>query len=455
MEFHHLEYTVAPEDMFRRIKSLQHPVWLDSGYPANSRGRYDILSALPHQVLSADAGDSPESVERFCLEAQGLLDQHRVGAQAATCPFQGGLIGFWGYDLFLADNHLANKPQINFPCAFLGLYLWALIYDHQRRSASLVFHPACRPETRSTVLDLINVEEPRPDHEFELTSHFRASENRERYLQSLEQIKTYIRDGDVYQVNYAQHFQASYQGDTLSAYLNQRRRHPAPFSAYIGLDRQAVISHSPEEFLRVQGREVQTQPIKGTAPRATDPKIDQRNADVLQASAKDRAENLMIVDLLRNDLGKACEPGSISVPSLFELQSFSNVHHLVSKVRGSLRPEVSVLELLRHCHPGGSITGAPKKRAMEIIAELEVMPRSLYCGSIGYISLCGHSHTSIAIRTMIADGAHIHCWGGGGIVHDSNIEKEFQETLYKVAPMMESLEQDFLSELAQPATPKP
>ncbi|MFX4228793.1 MAG: aminodeoxychorismate synthase component I [Porticoccaceae bacterium] len=297
-------------------------------------------------------------------------------------------------------------------------------------------------ETRETVINLLrSPDKPAPVSHFQLTGRFEASETREKYLYSIEQIKDYICAGDVYQVNYAQHFWASYRGDTVSAYLNQRAQHPAPFSAYIGLgDGKAVISHSPEEFLNVLGREVQTQPIKGTAPRSSDAETDQQNAENLQSSAKDRAENLMIVDLLRNDLGKACKPGSISVPRLFELQSFSNVHHLVSKVQGLLREDVSILELLRLCHPGGSITGAPKQRAMEIIAQLETVTRSLYCGSIGYISLCGRSHTNIAIRTMIADGTHIHCWGGGGIVADSDAHKEYQETLFKIGPMMESLE---------------
>jgi len=447
--------------MFGKISSLKHPVWLDSGKPASSQGRYDILTALPDQLLTVKSPNSDEEnppsgdeVNRFVHKAQKLLDRHRVSTQAESCPFQGGLIGFWSYDLFAHDFGITSrkliKQPIDFPRAFLGLYLWALVYDHHRQSAFLVIHPECSSGTRETILDLfINPDKSRSAIYFQLTGRFEASETKEKYFSSIEQIKDYIRAGDVYQVNYAQHFRASYQGDTARAYLNQRKLHPAPFSAYIGLDKKAVISHSPEEFLHILGREVQTQPIKGTAPRSDDPQIDQRNAENLKSSAKDRAENLMIVDLLRNDLGKACSPGSISVPRLFELQSFSNVHHLVSKVQGLLRENVSALELLRLCHPGGSITGAPKRRAMEIITQLESMPRSLYCGSIGYISLCGHSHTNIAIRTMVADGSHIHCWGGGGIVADSDAQKEYQETLFKVGPMMESLEKPGIQALSK------
>ena len=449
MEFHHIDYSIAPKQMFRKICALENPVWLDSGKPASPQSRYDILTALPQQILAAE-NTNADDVERFISAAQSLLDSFKTSAQSTTCPFQGGLIGFWGYDLFTGNTSLEKPGDIDFPKACLGLYLWAIIYDHHRQSASMVIHPECDTNTRKTIRDLLaGTTLSGADNEFRLTSAFEASENKEKYFRAIGKIKDYIRAGDVYQVNYAQHFQATYLGDTSAAYLSQRNLHPAPFSAYIGFNGKAVLSHSPEEFLSVLGREVQTQPIKGTAPRAKDPKIDQRNADVLQASDKDRAENLMIVDLLRNDLGKACVPGSISVPKLFELQSFSNVHHLVSKVRGSLADNVSILQLMRHCHPGGSITGAPKKRAMEIIDELETRSRSLYCGSIGYISLCGHSHTSIAIRTMIADGAHIHCWGGGGIVADSDTEKEYQETLFKVGPMMHSLEKSYLDKTRQ------
>jgi len=431
--------------MFKAISALANPVWLDSGKPASTQSRYDILTALPHQILDVE-GINSKDANSFIFEAQSLLDRFRTSTQSTTYPFQGGLIGFLGYDLFAKDFSLEKPNEIDFPKAYLGLYLWAIIYDHHRQSASMVIHPECDAITREVILGLPGkAAKSLAENNFRLTSTFAASENKETYFKAIGKIKDYIHAGDVYQVNYAQHFQATYLGDTSGAYLSQRGLHPAPFSAYIGIGDKAVLSHSPEEFLSVLGREVQTQPIKGTAPRARDPKVDQRNADVLQASDKDKAENLMIVDLLRNDLGKACKPGSISVPKLFELQSFSNVHHLVSKIRGSVADNVSILQLIRHCHPGGSITGAPKKRSMEIIDELETRSRSLYCGSIGYISLCGHSHTSIAIRTMVADGKHIHCWGGGGIVADSNAEKEYQETFFKVGPIMKSLEDTYLN----------
>ena len=427
------------------------PVWLDSGYPAKNHSRFDILSAHPSRMIKAK-GNSAEDVERFFTEAQQALAEAGKLAPSQAIPFQGGLIGYLGYDL---GRELAGlKPtsdSSNIPQGYFGLYLWAFIYDHHSQSAQLVFHPKCSAGLKAKILDLLkSIHDGGPAtiavQPFQLKSRFKPSEAKDVYFQHIHRIKDYIVAGDVYQVNYAQHFSANYQGSPASAYLSQRQKHPAPYSAYIGLNGQAVLSHSPEEFIQIQGRDVQTQPIKGTAPRAENPQIDERNAEVLQASSKDRAENLMIVDLLRNDLGKSCEPGSISVPRLFELQSFSNVHHLVSQIRGRLAEGIEPLEVIRQCHPGGSITGAPKRRSMQIIDELERTPRSIYCGSIGFLSCCGQVNTNIAIRTMLADGEKMHCWGGGGIVADSNAEKEYQETLFKVAAKMQSLEDDFLYE---------
>lgn len=263
--------------------------------------------------------------------------------------------------------------------------------------------------------------------------------SREAYLDAVSHIKAYIGQGDCYQVNLARHFSAKYQGDSWHLYRILRRILPSPHSCYyqFGERNQAVLSFSPERFLKLSAGQVETKPIKGTARRGRTVEEDQQNAIELMNSTKNRAENLMIVDLLRNDLGKTCQPGSIRVPKLFALESFPNVHHLVSTVTGKLRDGESPLSLLRGCFPGGSITGAPKKRAMEIIETLETCRRSVYCGSIGYISSTGRMDTNIAIRTILADGDRLHCWGGGGIVADSNAESEFQEILDKIRVLIE------------------
>jgi para-aminobenzoate synthetase component 1 len=260
------------------------------------------------------------------------------------------------------------------------------------------------------------------------------------YLAAIARIKRYILDGDCYQVNFAQRFSVPAEGDPWEAYQGLRRINAAPFGAYLNTPDCQVLCSSPERFLRVRGGDVETRPIKGTRPRGQDPIEDLMLADALLGSAKDRAENLMIVDLLRNDLGKVCAVGSVRVPRLFEVQSFARVHHLVSTVRGRLATGRTAADLLRACFPGGSITGAPKLRAMEIIEELEPHRRGIYCGSIGYLGWDGAMDTNIAIRTMVQSEGVTRLWAGGGIVADSKPEAEYRETYYKAAALLDLLE---------------
>ena len=256
------------------------------------------------------------------------------------------------------------------------------------------------------------------------------------YLQKFEQIQQYLQSGDCYQINLAQRFSANYQGDEWQAYLRLRVRNAAPFSAFIRLTDCAILSISPERFIEVNQRRVETKPIKGTKPRFANPQDDKQSAEALQNSPKDRAENVMIVDLLRNDLGKVCSPGTVKVPSLFAIESFPAVHHLVSTITGELAPQHQAIDALAAAFPGGSITGAPKVRAMQIIEELEPHRRNIYCGSIGYLSVHGHMDTNIAIRTLVCANNTIYAWAGGGIVADSNGESEYQETFDKVGKIL-------------------
>jgi para-aminobenzoate synthetase component 1 len=221
--------------------------------------------------------------------------------------------------------------------------------------------------------------------------------------------------------------------------LQLRKINPAPFSAFLDLPYGKLLSSSPERFLKVSGGHVQTKPIKGTRPRAADPIADRANADALRASAKDRAENVMIVDLLRNDLGRSCLPGSIAATRLFEVESFASVHHLVSTVEGTLAPGKDALDVLAGAFPGGSITGAPKVRAMQIIEEVEPYRRGVYCGCIGYVGFDGDMDMNIAIRTLVQHGDYVYAWAGGGVVADSKVDSEFQESLDKAAALLEVL----------------
>jgi para-aminobenzoate synthetase component I len=249
-----------------------------------------------------------------------------------------------------------------------------------------------------------------------------------------------LRAGDCYQINLAQRFSAAAAGDSLSAYLMLRSLSPAPYSAFLNLPQGQILCASPERFLRVQNGHVETRPIKGTRPRSSDILQDCKLIEELRSHPKDRAENLMIVDLLRNDLGKSCEPGSVRVPKLFEVESFANVHHLVSTVEGKLAKGRDALHVLRDCFPGGSVTGAPKLRAMQIIGQLEPSRRGIYCGAIGYAGFDGNMDSNIVIRTLVYADNEICCWAGGGIVADSEVAAEYQETLDKASAMLQLLQ---------------
>ncbi|MGA0807375.1 MAG: aminodeoxychorismate synthase component I, partial [Pseudohongiellaceae bacterium] len=274
---------------------------------------------------------------------------------------------------------------------------------------------------------------------FKLLGRFSKDISKHGYGMAFDKIASYINAGDCYQVNLAQCFSAHCKGDSWTAFRRLQGRANAPFAAYLEDGGQAVLSFSPERFLRVERGEVMTQPIKGTRPRSADPAQDRANRIDLETSTKDRAENLMIVDLLRNDLGRVCAFGSVSVENLFETQSFTNVHHLVSTVKGRLERADDVFALLAASFPGGSITGTPKLRAMQIINELENMPRSVYCGAIAWIDFSGDMDSNICIRTLVKDGNSIHCWGGGGIVADSDGPSEYQETLDKISILINNL----------------
>lgn len=263
---------------------------------------------------------------------------------------------------------------------------------------------------------------------------FRASESREHFIDGVKRIQEWIAAGDIYQVNLSQAFEAEVRGGSLFGFYEALRdASPAPMAAWLALDGREVLCSSPESFLKISGRGIETRPIKGTRPRFADPDEDRRSACELQTSAKEIAELVMITDLLRNDLGQVCEFGSVEVAEMLQLESLAQVHHLVSTVTGMLRSEIDVIDALAACFPGGSITGAPKKRAMEIIRELEQAPRGLYCGAVGWLGYHGESSFNIAIRTLIREGDRLIYQVGAGIVADSDPAGEYEETLHKAA----------------------
>jgi para-aminobenzoate synthetase component 1 len=328
----------------------------------------------------------------------------------------------------------------------VGRYLWAVVIDHQLQRSCLMHHPKVNEtslqQVQQRLAQNLTADSVRQAHPFVLTTAFVSNMDRATYGQALNRIDDYIHAGDCYQINFTQRFSATCSGDPWLAYRALRKTAPTPFAAFLESNDGTILSLSPERFLEASREgKVETRPIKGTRPRATNTDEDQYLAQQLLQSPKDRAENLMIVDLLRNDLSKSCLPGSVNVPELFSIEHYPNVHHMVSSVCGILRPGVTAVQLLRDCFPGGSITGAPKIRAMEIIDELEPQRRSIYCGSIGYISACGTMDTSITIRTLLVQKDRIYCWAGGGIVADSDIDDEYQESYNKVNNLLQTLEQ--------------
>lgn len=452
MKLHFDELAWQPDSahLFSTLRDLPFPAWLDSAQPWAGNGRYDILVAAPTaDTPGVPPADAPAAIWHSYFDDLARYHRERYAGIAPAgqrLPFCGGLLGYLGYEPGNALHDVAH-PQTSAnaaAAAHIGAYDWCLVQDHLLRRSVLVSLPWVSAATRRALrLRLQSAPAPMADN-FSLLGSFAPSVSRDDYRAAFARIQDYIQAGDCYQVNLAQRFEAAYSGDPFSAYRILRELAAAPFSGYLQLaDQQALLCLSPERFLSLQGQQVETRPIKGTRPRFADADRDLRSARELHDSPKDRAENLMIVDLLRNDLGHSCVPGSIHVDQLFALETYPTVHHLVSTIRGELAPDRGPLDLLRDSFPGGSITGAPKRRAMQIIAELEPHSREAYCGSLLYISADGHMDSNIAIRSLVANHGSLRCWGGGGIVADSEADQEYQETYDKVGRFLSTLEQRF------------
>jgi para-aminobenzoate synthetase component 1 len=456
--YHELPYLSDSSVYFELIRNLAWPIFLDSNYQENNQqGRYDILTAQPIVKITTAENKTRVSKlsvpdEEFDTDPFNVLQQQLASFPKQVkvdLPFIGGALGYFGYDL---GRYIESVPNIaedheHIPDMAVGIYDWSIIIDHETKSAclaSFLVHPDTHDFCQSLLAKLKqNESTSSPSCEpFKVTGELRENLPQDDYQAAFESIKHYILEGDCYQVNLAKRFEITASGDTWSAYKKLRALNAAPFSAYLDFDDVALLSSSPERLLQVKNNQVETKPIKGTRRRIlTDPEQDQALAEELLNSVKDRAENLMIVDLLRNDLGKVCIPGSIKVPKPFALESFTNVHHLVSTVTGTLQSEQNPVSLLKACFPGGSITGAPKLRAMEIIEELEPHRRGAYCGSIAYIGFDGEMDSNILIRTLVYSHDSLRFWAGGGIVHDSTAVAEYQEVHDKAASMLKLIDQ--------------
>jgi para-aminobenzoate synthetase component 1 len=418
-----------------RFSGLPYLLFLDSS-AQGALSRYSFLAADPVAVAR-----TPEA-------ARDMLRAHQHRPLAGLPPFQGGIAGYVGYDWGAELEHVVRPPADrltpHMADVALALYDWVIAWDHLEEKAWLIASGSdeCATARTAWVRDrLLAPPLAIRDHAAPAPEPPQSNVPRAEFEAGVSRIREYIAAGDVYQVNLSQRFHAPFVGSALALYRRLRARNPAPFGAYLEFAGAQVASISPERFLRLDAttRATEARPIKGTRPRGTTPGKDAALARELLESEKDRAENVMIVDLLRNDLGKVCRPGSVRVPKLFALESHPAVHHLVSTVTGELADGADAFDLLRAAFPGGSVTGAPKIRAMQIIAELERAPRGLYCGAIGYVSATGAMDFNIPIRTIVLRDGSATFHAGAGVVWDSDPAAEYEETLAKARTLIEAL----------------
>lgn len=391
-----------------------------------------LAVAPTHQIEIAPE----QSTDVWQLWRSGLISQESQiednGALEGPSP---GWFGYLGYE---AGRPLLTPYFYKLPVAAIGFFPCVVLERaHEIEVRYLESHQALAQQ----ISDVICNNAPIEPAFFDVTSTFCADIPLVKYQQEFSRIVDYIHAGDTYQVNYAQRFSANFTGDPYPGYCAVQETIASPYAGFVGHRDGCVLSFSPEQFLSLNERNIHTTPIKGTRPRLADADQNALAVAELQSSIKDQAENLMIVDLLRNDLSRVSEIGSVAVPSLFKVESFAHVHHLVSTVTARLRSNMDAIDLIQACFPGGSITGAPKRRACEIIAEVESQARAAYCGSLFFVDVTGKMQSNILIRTLVANEGKLYCWGGGGIVADSMVQSEYDETLHKVGKLMKLFEQ--------------
>ena len=443
-----LDCGLPTADLFERFLDLPYPVLLDAARPDPSGRRFSYIAADPFTVVRSKGGririesagkGRNVSGNPFDVLA-GLVDKYRLPTLPDLPPFQGGAAGYFAYEL---GRHLERLPcqtrdDLDLPEMCVGLYSWVIARNELDGQTWIISTGLPSSDRRSAEAKATWVRERAlgpPAHEpakgDPRASTVTSNMTKQEYLEALSTIKRYIVAGDIYQVNFSQRFEAELDGEAWHLYRRLRSINPAPFGSFLGHPDVTVLSASPELFLESTGDSVSSRPMKGTRPRSSDTAEDRRLAAELSASVKDRAENVMIVDLVRNDLGRVSVPGSVLTTQLFGIEQYETVHQMVSVVNGRLRPGVGPLELLRACFPGGSVTGAPKIRSMEIIDSLEPTQRSVYCGAIGYIGFNGAMSMSMPIRILLVKEGRVYFQVGGGIVYDSDPEAEYQETLDK------------------------
>ena len=460
-----LKSPLAPTEVLARFRHWPGAVLFHSAAERPELGRFSFFAADPLErwqwrlsdLIGAAPATSPTTrLFQPLRNSLQTLGNHPI---PDVPPFQGGLAGVIGYELGGLWEHLPSAGPEQTPAVSIGLYDWVISWDHLHRRAWLIVQPASGHRKQSTteraaaIHHVLQTPPPAtapfttpPAPRATATDPFQripgliSNFDRPAYEQAVARIVRYIHAGDIFQANLSQRFTAPAVLPPVDLYRRLAQVNPAPFAGYYDGGSFQVISASPERFLRLSGDDVETRPIKGTRPRRTGVEADLLTRDELRESDKDRAENVMIVDLLRNDLSRVCRPASIRVPQLCAVETYETVQHLVSVVRGALKPGHDFFDLLAATFPGGSITGAPKIRAMEIITQLEQVPRGPYCGTLFYLGANGEADSSILIRTFTHTAGQLHFPAGGGITAQSDPAAEYDETLHKVEGLLRALE---------------
>ena len=457
---------LSPLSAFELFRNRQFSFFLDSGMDPDKLGRYSFMGSDPFLVLSSygsevilTQGTEQRRSNDNPFDVLGhLLERYRLDSSSLPVPFIGGAVGYLSYDLchFIERLPATALDDLKLPECYFGFYDLVLAFDNlqgkayviatgfpelserkrvARAKQRLAEMKAKLTETATPVTETPLASSPTPMKQVKLKVGF----TRQEYMDAVEKCRRYIIAGDIFEVNLSQRFETELTITPYELYRRLRQINPAPFACYLGFDEVTVVSASPERFLRLEGDRVETRPIKGTRPRGKTPPEDEARAEELLTSPKDRAENIMIVDLERNDLGRVCRYGTVKVTELAILEVFPTVFHLTSTVEGRLREGKNGIDLLKATFPGGSITGAPKVRTMEIIDELEPTRRSIYTGDIGYLSFNGNLDLNIAIRTFLVKGGKAYFQVGGAVVYDSDPEAEYQETLDKARALIDAL----------------
>lgn len=457
-----MELTSSPLSLYSSFLTDEYSFWLDSSLSLPEYGRFSFMGRDPSLIFKSRGTTCEihrdgliETLEDHPLAVlKDLLKEYELPSLYREIPFLGGAVGYLSYDLGRELEVLPDETEddLQLPHIYMGFYDPVIALDHQKKKLYILSTglPHYRERIESIKKGWRELKPLPPILPIQQSREARPISNftREEYIEAVSKTLEYIGAGDIFQANISQRFQSPLPFKPFDLYRLLRHKNPAPFSAYLQFPEFQVASSSPERFIELRGRHLQARPIKGTRPRGKTPKEDKEFKEELYYSTKDRAENVMIVDLERNDFGRIASYGSVHVEELYSVEEFATVFHLVSTITGELKEGLGAVDVIKNTFPGGSITGAPKIRAMEIIEELEPVKRNIYTGSIGYLDFRGDMDLNIVIRTFILKEGEAYFQVGGGIVADSVPEKEYQETLDKGKALMESLEEGYLKEVA-------